>query len=131
MNNPSKETLSPILITFFWISITILTRSFSSICLKKAADVTGDGTLLEGLLNPWYAGALFSLIIQAGSWIMVLRVISLTKAYPFMSLVFIINIVAAQWIFHESIHTLHIVGIACILFGVVFSHRTEELDYGN
>jgi len=49
---------------------------------------------------------------------MALRRIPLTAAYPFMSLVFALNLAAARWIFAERVAPAHVWGVVLVIAGV-------------
>ena len=85
----------------------------------KQAAITSVGLGLMGIvLNIWYLCEFIALFFQAIFWVFALRHFPLNFAYPFMSLVFILNLVAARLIFNEAIEINHIVGILFIISGV-------------
>ena len=112
---------------FILLSLAIVARALASIFIKQAADSSFQGFSVVTVVNPWYISAIICLVIQAISWVLVLRYMLLSRAYPYLSLVFVINLFAARFLFHESIGTLHIVGILCIIGGIVVSnmHRVS------
>lgn len=101
---------------YLWISLAILFRSLASILAKRTA--LQDVGFPEMLLSPWYAGALASLFLQSIWWILTLRHLPLNVAYPFLSLVFVINLFTAATVFGEDVHLHQIGGILLIVGGV-------------
>jgi undecaprenyl phosphate-alpha-L-ara4N flippase subunit ArnE len=98
--------------------ITILLRSLATIFAKKAAIIS-SGQGLEGIIiNIWTGAELFTLILQAILWSHVLNKFHLNKVYPYMSLVYGVNLAAAWIIFNEVISMNHIVGITVIVLGI-------------
>ena len=99
-----------------WVGGAVIFRSFAAVAAKAAA-ATGE-TMASSILNPWYGGVLGFLFLQALCWIMALRRIPLTVAYPFMSLVFALNLAAARWIFAERVAPAHVWGVVLVIAGV-------------
>jgi len=108
---------------YVWISLAILFRSLASVLAKKAALLGMGFPAL--LLSPWYAGALFSLFLQSIWWILTLRHIPLNVAYPFLSLVFVINLITAVVIFGEVVYPNQILGILFIVGGVLLIGNSQ------
>jgi len=106
------------------IFIALILRSLASVFAKQAA-LTSIGQGVYGMVvNVWFLAELFTLGIQAIVWVLVLRRIALSVAYPFMSLVFALNLLAAWLIFGEPILPQHIIGITVIIAGVVILNPT-------
>lgn len=118
------ELYSPLLIrcrgtrAFAYIALAILFRSLGSICMKQTAILGADSSFPVMLLNPWYAGALLSFFLQSIVWTLTLRRISLSAAYPYMSLFIVCNMFSAAFLFREAIHLNHIAGALLVLTGV-------------
>lgn len=94
------------------IAATVFLQSFSFLAIKFA-------TLSHGF-NTWlYLGIAFAMILgRAWLWQIVLQFISLSKAYPFSSLVQVLIFVYAVLFFHESITIYHLLGLALMLWGL-------------
>ena len=106
-----------------WIALSVLFQSISAALGKQAALAslnTGGWSLV---LNPWYAGMLFALFLQALCWILALKRFPLSVAYPFMSTVFGLNLLWARLIFNEPVSMTQIAGIAVIMAGVAIIAR--------
>ncbi len=105
---------------FFWlILLAVVFRSLAAIFAKNAA-LTSTGQGLTGLLfNIWLLAELVVLGCQAVTWSVVLRHFSLPFAYPFMSLVFVVNLFSARFLFQETVTIQHMVGVAVIMAGIV------------
>ena len=113
--------------TWVWVLLSILLRSCGSIFAKQAA-LTSIGLGLSGIvINVWYFAEITAFFFQAICWTLALRQFQLNFIYPFMSLVFILNLSAARFIFNEVVDMNHILGIALIIIGVFiitkFAHR--------
>jgi drug/metabolite transporter (DMT)-like permease len=105
----------------WWLALSIGFRASAAIFAKLAA-LSSLGKSLFGLVwNPWFVAELAALAMQALAWTLVLRHRPVSRVYPYNSLVFIINLMAARWIFGETITFHHIVGMTVIAGGVVVS----------
>jgi len=100
-----------------WVAAAVLLRS-SAAALAKGAAITGS-TILNSIVSPFYVAALVCLFLQALCWTIALRKIPLTIAYPFMSAVLGLNLVAAHWIFDEGVAIGHLAGVALATLGIV------------
>ena len=108
---------------FVWIVLSIILQSSALVLIKWASRA--ETPLIELMRSPAYLCALAALGGQAICWIMALRKYPLSFAYPFMSLTFILNLMAAGMIFAESIHGLHLAGTSLIVAGVVLVGRSQ------
>jgi len=103
----------------FWLVLSIACRASAGIFAKLAA-LSSIGKSLFGLIwNPWFVAELAALAFQALAWTLVLRHRSVNRVYPFNSLVFMINLSAAHWLFNEMITPMHILGFVIITCGVL------------
>ena len=93
-------------------------------CGKKAGLTTSNSDILAIVINPWYIAELSALFLQACSWVMALRCFPLSFAYPFMSLVFGLNLLSAWLLFGESLRLNHILGMLIIIAGVLEISRS-------
>lgn len=110
---PNKITISSLIAT------TIFLQSFSFLGIKYA-------TMTQGV-NTWiYLGvAFFFILARALVWQIVLKFVSLSKAYPFSSLVQVLILVYATILFHEEIMIHHIIGLACMLAGLFLITKSQ------
>ncbi len=104
---------------FLLIGISVLCQSLATIFGKLAGKFSSERALFYVVVNPWYVASLAFLGLQAIAWILVLRRLPLSFAYPFMSLIFPLNLLAAHFLFHESVGIFNLLGTAFILAGVV------------
>lgn len=100
------------------ILLAIVLRSLAAFCAKEAALLSSGQSLLA-VLNGWLVAEVVVLGLQAVAWAFVLRRHALSFAYPFMSLVFALNLLMAWLVFGETILPQHILGIVIILVGVL------------
>jgi drug/metabolite transporter (DMT)-like permease len=102
-----------------WVAAAIALRSSAAFSGKQAALVSRGGALVDLAWNPWYGLMLVVLLAQSVAWLLALRRLPLSYSYPFMSLVLVINLAGARWLFGESVGFGQITGIAIIIAGVV------------
>jgi len=103
----------------WWLAFSIACRACAAIFAKFAA-LSSIGKSVFGLVwNPWFVAELGSLALQALAWTLVLRHHPVSRVYPYNSLVFIVILMAARWLFSETITLNHIIGMTVIAGGVV------------
>jgi len=105
---------------------TILLRSMAAACAKQAALTSVGHGPLAMVFNIWFLAEILALLLQAVTWAFVLRRHALSVAYPFISLVFAVNLAIAWLLFDETIRFQHVLGIAVILVGVVIVSTAVE-----
>jgi multidrug transporter EmrE-like cation transporter len=106
-------------LTWLCIALSVLFQTSANV-LSRLAGLYSSGKGAAALvINPWYAAMMAALILQAVTWTLVLRKAPLSLAYPFMSLMFPLNLLCAWLLLGESVHVAHIWGTALIVGGVV------------
>ena len=74
--------------------------------------------------NPFVALGLLCYVVSVGVWILVLSRVEVSLAYPMLSIGYVVNALAAWWLFGENLTPTRIAGIAVICFGVWLLSRT-------
>ena len=77
--------------------------------------------LLSMFRNIWIISAFLSAFLAALCWMAAMTKFDLSFAYPFMSLSFVLVLMFSGAIFHEPINLPKIIGILCIMFGIIIS----------
>lgn len=75
-------------------------------------------------LNPFFISGLMCLGVQTVAWMVVLRRMPLSRAYPFMACVLPLNLLVAALYFSEQMAWNHGAGIVLIGLGVVTVARS-------
>jgi len=112
------------------IFITIATTVYAQLAVKK--QMAGLGSLPEGLLaklgvlfaalvSPWVFTAIVAIFLGALCWMSILTILTLSYAYPFMSLTFILVPLASMFFFNEPFSWNRIVGALFIVAGLCIS----------
>jgi drug/metabolite transporter (DMT)-like permease len=109
--------------------ISVCSATLGQIFFKKGVFVTGEITLKESvigelfrvLLNPFVFSGLAFYVISTILWLIALSKTSLSFVYPFASLVFVLVMLSARFVFLEPVPPLRYVGIAVICVGFLLS----------
>jgi multidrug transporter EmrE-like cation transporter len=70
------------------------------------------------VLNPPIIAGLFCYAISVVVWILALARVEVSVAYPMLSVGYVLNALAAWWLFGENLSATRIAGIGIILIGV-------------
>ena len=109
----------------------ILLSFLQSICLtsaqiflKLAMQTLGKFSFTWRYFADFFANwqmALSGISIAAGSllWLYILRHFPFSMAYPMVSLSYVFGMLAAVYLFHETVPLTRWIGLAFILFGVI------------
>jgi drug/metabolite transporter (DMT)-like permease len=127
----TKETTRPMLIALILLSVGL--AAVAQLTLKtgmnRVTESNGTATLSGDSLkaiaaNPvvWAGLALFGL--SALAWLFVLSRTSLSFAYPFASLTYLLIVLVDRFVFHEEIPPARWAGVALIMAGIVLVART-------
>ena len=115
------------------ILAVVTTNAMSQILLKQGMNTIGTfgfegGSLLRMLpvvaLNPYVVGGLAVLVFSMGLHLMALSRVELSFAYPFLSVSYILVLIAGYVWFGESINASRIIGVAFICVGTFFVARS-------
>ena len=93
------------------------------ILFKKAALASLGHPLPFSLLSGWMFAALILYAAATALWVMLLRTIPLSAAYPFAALGFVLVPLLARFLFNETLDARYGVGVALIVLGIVVTSR--------
>ncbi len=109
---------------YLFIFLALLFISFSQILQKLAAVNAGrqqsEANFLRRLTTQketWWA--VISLVVGTLFWLLVLSRMEVSKAFPFLSLGFVLVLLASRYYFHETISTARWIGVMVIIIGIV------------
>lgn len=88
----------------------------------SAANVVPVGLRLA--LEPFILGGVACYVVSLVVWIMALSRVEVSIAYPMLSIGYVINAVAAWYLFGESLTALRLTGIGFIVVGVFLVARS-------
>jgi multidrug transporter EmrE-like cation transporter len=63
-------------------------------------------------------------VLSVGLWLVALSRVDVSLAYPMLSLGYVVNAIAAWYLFGEAVGALRFAGIALILLGVLVVSRS-------
>jgi multidrug transporter EmrE-like cation transporter len=79
---------------------------------------------LKVMANPPIITGLFSYVVSVIVWLLVLSRVQVSYAYSMLSIGYIVNAIAAYYLFGESLSVMRITGIFVIMSGVYLISRT-------
>lgn len=119
--------------TFAFILGGVLLNACAQLLLKAGVNAVGAITLERGtvfatglrVLTQWPVLAGLTLyVVSVAVWIVGLSRVDVSVAYPMLSLGYVVNALAAWWLFGEIIGPLRMAGILLILAGVFLVARS-------
>ena len=79
---------------------------------------------MQVAVSPFILAGLFSYVVSVMVWILVLSRVQVSFAYPMLSIGYIVNAVAAYYLFDESLSLTRVAGIVVIVGGVYLITRS-------
>lgn len=119
--------------TFSFILIGVLLNAGAQLLLKAGVNPLGpisieSATLLATMgrvLGQWpILAGLACYVLSVGVWIVALSRVDVSLAYPMLSLGYVVNALAAWWLFGEALGPMRCAGILVVLLGVFLMSRS-------
>jgi len=79
--------------------------------------------LLKLLINPWIFSGFVAAFLASLAWMAAMTKFDISHAYPFMSLNFVLVILAGGLLFHEAITAYKLMGLGLIVAGIVVGSK--------
>lgn len=120
-------------VTFALLMTGVLLNAAAQLLLKAGTNAVGRfeftaaNVLPVGMklaLEPHIAGGLACYVVSVAVWIVGLSRVPVSIAYPMLSVGYIVNALAAWYLFGESLTAQKLVGIAFIVCGVFLVARS-------
>jgi drug/metabolite transporter (DMT)-like permease len=117
------------------ILFSVLLAAGAQLTLKHGMNQVADNTgalkltadsIKDVLTTPAVWGGLFLFGLSAIVWLAVLSRTSLSFAYPFASLTYVLILLADRFVLHEQIPPLRWAGVFCIMVGIVLVAQTPH-----
>lgn len=117
-----------------YILISVLGGGVGQVLLKKGMGALGpqtitmnnmSGNLLAMVASPFVIGGLAVYGLSTVFWLTALSRVDLSFAYPFVSLSYIVMLLASWFLFGENISWVRLMGTAIVLMGVIIISRTS------
>jgi multidrug transporter EmrE-like cation transporter len=114
-------------VTFALILTGVMLNAAAQLLLKAGTNAVGQFAFTGANLipvgwrlatEPHIAGGLACYVVSVVVWIMGLSRVPVSVAYPMLSMGYVVNALAAWWLFGESFSAQKVAGIATIIIGV-------------
>ena len=113
--------------------LSVLLNAAAQLFLKAGTNVVGtvsfgDANTLNTLMNiarvPWFWAGFSCYGISLFTWIATLSRLPVSVAYPLVSIGYVVNALAAWWLFGESLTMQKLIGVGFIIIGVILVSTT-------
>ena len=120
-------------LSFSLILAGVLLNAAAQLLLKAGTNAVGHFEFSAGnigpvglrlALEPFILGGVACYVVSLVIWIMALSRVEVSIAYPMLSIGYVINAVAAWYLFGESLTALRLTGIGFIVVGVFLVARS-------
>jgi multidrug transporter EmrE-like cation transporter len=121
------------LLTFLLILAGVLLNAAAQLLLKAGTNAVGEIGFVPGQMltlfatvavQPFILAGLTCYVVSVGIWIVALSRVDVTIAYPMLSIGYVVNAVAARYLFGEALTFTRLLGIGVIILGVVIISRS-------
>jgi multidrug transporter EmrE-like cation transporter len=120
-------------LSFALILAGVLLNAAAQLLLKAGTNAVGQfefttanavpvGTRLA--LEPHILGGIACYVVSLVLWILALSRVEVSVAYPMLSIGYVVNAVAAYYLFGEAVTATRLVGIGVIVLGVYIVARS-------
>ena len=120
-------------LSFSLVMLGVLLNAAAQLLLKAGTNSVGQFAFsAENILpvgwrlatEPHILGGLTCYVISVVVWIMALSRVEVSIAYPMLSVGYVVNALAAWYLFGEAVTAARLVGIAVIILGVFIVARS-------
>jgi multidrug transporter EmrE-like cation transporter len=121
------------LLSFSLVLAGVLLNAAAQLLLKAGTNSIGVFGFTAGNLvpmgikvasNPFIIGGLGCYAVSVVVWIMALSRVEVSLAYPMLSIGYVVNAIAAWYLFGEALTAQRMVGIGTIIVGVFLVARS-------
>ena len=131
-HHPTQRGSRAMLIGLILLSVSLaavaqltLKHGMNQVTADGARPLTGD-SITDVVTNLSVVGGLAIFGLSAIVWLVVLSRASLSFAYPFAALTYVLILLADRFILHETIPALRWAGVVCIVAGIVLVAQTPH-----
>jgi drug/metabolite transporter (DMT)-like permease len=113
---------------YAWVAATVALTAYGQLVIKWRVGAHGplpEGAgaaalfLLRLLLDPLILSGLIAAFVAALAWMAALTQLPLSRAYPLMSLSFVLVVALSAWLLSEPLSVGKMAGVALIVLGTV------------
>jgi len=110
------------LVSFSFILAGVLLNAGAQLLLKAGTNARPLGLALA--IEPHIMGGLACYVVSVVLWVVALSKVPVSIAYPMLSIGYIVNAVAAHYLFGETLSSMRLAGIGVIIVGVFLVARS-------
>lgn len=119
-------------VSFILIVVGVLFNVAAQLLIKAGTNAVGyfefsrENVLPIGwklATEPHILGAMGCYAFGVVIWILALSRVQVSIAYPLLSLGYVVNAVAAWWLFNEAFNPAKVIGMGVIILGVIIISR--------
>lgn len=107
--------------SFSLVLVGVLLNAAAQLLLKAGTNAMALGPRLA--LEPHILGGLACYVVSVVVWVVALSRVPVSIAYPMLSIGYIVNAVAAWYLFGETLSAMKLAGIGVIVAGVFMVAR--------
>ncbi len=121
------------LVSFSLVLCGVLLNAAAQLLLKAGTNQVGafdfsahniPSVGMQLAFEPHIVGGLLCYVVSVVVWIMALSRVEVSIAYPMLSIGYVVNAIAAWYLFGEAVTPIRLAGIAIIILGVVIVARS-------
>ncbi|MEW6313365.1 MAG: SMR family transporter [Pseudomonadota bacterium] len=121
------------LVSFSLVLLGVLLNAAAQLLLKAGTNAVGEFQFslanivpigLKIASQPPIIGGLACYVVSVVVWIMALSRVEVSVAYPMLSIGYVVNAIAAWYLFGESLSAMKFTGIGFIIVGVYLVARS-------
>ena len=114
-------------VSFSLVLSGVLLNALAQLLLKAGTNAVGHFEFTSAnivpigmrlALQPYIVGGVVCYVVSLVIWLMALSRVEVSMAYPMLSIGYVVNAVAAYYLFGESVTALRLAGIGFIIVGV-------------
>ena len=119
-------------VSFSLVLSGVLLNAVAQLLLKAGTNAVGqfefsaDNIVPIGMklaFQPFIVGGVVCYVVSLVIWLMALSRVEVSMAYPMLSIGYVVNAVAAYYLFGESVTAVRLLGIGFIIVGVFLVSR--------
>ena len=110
------------LFSFSFILVGVLLNAAAQLLLKAGTNAQPLGLGLA--IEPHILGGLACYAVSVVVWVVALSKVPVSIAYPMLSIGYVVNAIAAYYLFGESVSPMRMAGIGVIIVGVFLVARS-------
>lgn len=116
------------LLDHIYIIFTVLFTVYSQLIMRWQVTLAGPlpvdapakiGYIFNVLLNPWVLSGIFATFLAGVSWMLAMTKFEISYAYPFVSLNYILVLLAGFFLFNEALGATKLLGSALVIIGII------------